>query len=238
MYTQSSLTSTVYQRTIHCRNKLCTPTTRDHNIHYVSYPTALAHRVQHCPSCHSIHIQSRDFSYVDWMCTQFQPLNHAIAAALVEELNNQNSRKSPHAQIQIEDILTQLPNPPKPLAQTSNGICPLHVSCTMCHATFDVIRTKPTAHTPPMFCIWCGTSHVTVQQYNTDETANYVNNTTSSNTLQDLATQFDVSLAIMTALYEQWTQDSAETYFSGYLATDDVKMVLSLAKGRNNPVKV
>lgn len=208
---------------ITCKNKHCKPTTYDHNTHYVTRHNYTTHASpQHCPMCPApgSWITSRSFDYADILILKFPRMNHFVASRMIEEYNNERKFTC------VEDMIEQS----FPKLVTSTGICPLHVSCNDCKATFTILRTNPTAHDNPKYCIWCSSTHITVTLPSTDDTATLVLNLDliEQHTLTMLAEQYVIPMSIMTALYEEWNKQASIKTIADWMNTDGAQQIIKL----------
>lgn len=217
---------TLHEHTIVCRNRKCQPTTRDRNYHYVTYTTKLSNNPSHCPSCSTSRIQSRLYDYPDTITTTHMYFNRALAITCLDELNIHNQNRHTSKQLTIEDYLRMAKI--RSHTPVSHGICPLHVSCSSCGGTFNIVRTIPSSHVPPTYCIWCGqASSITVTQYNTEEVAAYVlAESFQQESFTQLASVYKVPVVLVQALYNMWETDSHEPFFSAYMQQDEVQQIL------------
>lgn len=247
-----------------CRNKYCKQTTATHNVHYIYQHNTTTHNAPvHCPMCAASNdtpsgiawINTRRFDYADTLCIKFPMLPRPLASALLDNYNNTltATRSRTHTLTvdgitvssvstvnvpcqfkSVEDMITEV-LPAK--LTTSSSITPIHVKCNDCLSTVTILRTNPTAiATMPKFCIWCSSTNLSITLPSTDETATLVLNLDliEQQTVQELATKYNIPLLVMQALYDQWSAQSRIRTIADWMQTPAVQKVIRLISSRSN----
>lgn len=215
------------ETTIQCQSKHCQPTTRDPNVHYVNVYTPVANAPSHCPSCNTTHITHRPYDIADELTTQYSRYNRLLANVIIEETREYNHA---HPTATINHLMFVRIAKMQTPTLTSQGLCPVWVTCQSCAGTYALVRTTPTANTLPTYCIWCGSQQLTVRQFNTDEVSSLVLSNIAQESLQSLADHYNIPLPLLTFFYDDWTTSSHLTFFAEYMRTPDVKTVLALKR--------
>lgn len=215
------------ETTIQCMSKHCQPTTRDKNVHYVNTYLPIASTPTHCPSCNTTHLSHRPYDIADELATQYSHYNRLLANVIIEETTAYNHA---HPAATINHLMFVRIAKMQTPTLTSQGLCPVWVTCQSCAGTYALVRTTPSAHTLPSYCIWCGATNLTVRQFNTDEVSSLVLSNIAQESLISLADHYQIPLALLIFFYDDWTTSSHHTFFQDYMNSDDVKTVLTLKR--------
>lgn len=189
------------------RRLVCTRHSNSHTQYqYVNYHVNIG-PLPHCPQC-SHECAPCEYDYADVLVTRYHHklFTRKVALWCLNELDRLNLDRSPSHQYQIEDIMdelgiTSLLNRPKTY---------LTSHCTSCGGSFTTLYTNtPVQHTPPSFCIWCGSSSIHTIQEETEEAA-----------FISLASHYNIPLVLFKHLYDIWHNDSRYQYLSDFIKKD------------------
>lgn len=200
-YTLASPTN-LFERRLVCN--------RNHTQHtsYINYHVNIG-PIAHCPDCtHDTPATPCEYDYADVLVTRYHhpKFTRKIALYLLNELNRLNLSRSPNHQYQIEDVMHEIGltssesfmNQPK---------CYLTTRCQSCGGSFTTLYTNaPVQHTPPSYCIWCGSSSISTVQEDTEETA-----------MISLASHYNIPLVLFKHLYAIWHTSSKYQYLSDFI---------------------
>lgn len=199
-------------------------------------------------------IKSRPFDYADTITLKYPRVSRQLALRMIDEFNN--ITQATHTRLQVRhyrggpltpfpqyvthsatykyDSVEQLVEQTFPRLITSTGICPLHVQCQDCRATFTVLRTNPTVQDVPRYCIWCSSKSITVTLPSTNDTADLVLNLDliESNTIAQLAADYDIPIILMQELYKEWGKQARVRTIADWMLTDSVQLILNMVHAK------
>lgn len=190
------------------RRLVCNSHAHSH-LSYINYHVDIGPTL-HCPDCNTTHASatSCEYDYADVLVTRYHhpKFTRKVALWCLNELNRLNLDRSPSHQYQIEDIMTEL-------GITTLALRPktyLTSHCTSCGGSFTTLYTNaPVQHTPPSFCIWCGSPSISTVQEETEESA-----------FISLATHYNIPLVLFKHLYDIWHNDSKYQYLNDFITNE------------------
>jgi hypothetical protein len=177
---------------------------------------ATATRPQYCPRCHK-QCPIADLDYADTLCMDNAALTRQQALDAINHVNTINSHaKSTRSYRYVEDYLSKdlgLARLPSLRTLTT----PLQVSCRDCGGSYVFYRNAPDIQrTPPLYCVWCASSHTIVLPFSTDDTSLIV-----------LAQVYNLPLQLTQTLYDLWSTRSSLSTFKAFVESPDVAKVIA-----------
>lgn len=203
-----------YERTVECTKctaKSITPP-------FISFTLPVQSKPLHCPKCgHSRTV--RPYDYADIICTDHAGISRSLAIKAINLYNEQLQRgtlgrasKTPDCIAYIEDMGIDATNMPS----MRTSFTPLNCACQSCGGSFTMLRNVPDVQrTPPLYCVWCGSNHVTVQQQSTDNSC-----------WTSLALHYNLPTNAIKMFYDRWSSKSGLTSFSEYMHSDLITQLL------------
>lgn len=202
-----------YERTVECTrctNKSGTPP-------FIQYTLPIAAKPAHCPKCgHTRTI--RPYDYADIICTDHAGIPRSLAIRAITLYNEFVATSTLKHRTATPDCIAfvrdHLGAQGMPSMRTS--FTPLDVSCTDCGGSYTMLRTLiDVQHTPPCYCVWCGSKNVTIQQQSTEQSC-----------WTSLAMHYNLPVQIIKMFYDRWSHKSAPLSFSEYMHSDLIQSLL------------
>lgn len=179
------------------------------------HPGHPATRPLYCPRCKPSSDPTRPpkvyrpYDYADVLCTDYIGLTRQVAISLITMLNEFKAQGASRVKqlATVHDPIDYLASRGFQRMSMRDSITPLDVQCLDCAGQYTILRGNiTTAQRPPAYCIWCGSSHITTAQENTDDTAYTV-----------LAAHYQLPRNVLEYLYSQYTAQSRQTSFQSYM---------------------
>lgn len=214
--------------TNHYERKLLCNTTKCPNH---SSPTYVNYLVDigvpsHCPYCHTSHnVIACEYDYADVIVTKYShpKVTRKIVLLMMSMLQERNLDRSINNQQTIEDVMHDL-NLDRLSSRPKTYLTSHCKSCGGSFTTLSHTNTLSVQHTPPLYCIWCGSQSLNVTQEDTEETA-----------FISLATHYNLPLPIFRFLYNEWQQDHKYTYLYDYITNDpQVQQIIQKLNSKHN----
>lgn len=204
----------------HCLDELGVPV-------YVTVPLSPVPTTGHpmyCPRCRRRPAKPayRPQDYADCLILRYDGLTRKGAIHAIATYNELSARGKLPSTVRDAYDLPAILWGFKPML-SSQPITPLTVHCTSCAGSYTLIRSAGPSlqQSTPLYCVWCGSSHTTLSQDDTEETA-----------WLSLANHYSLSVQQVQFFYNKWSQLPAHTYptFSAYLQSDLVAPIFKAAQ--------
>jgi hypothetical protein len=102
---------------------------------------------------------------------------------------------------------------------------PLSVSCRDCGGSYVFYRNAPDIQrTPPLYCVWCASSHTIVLPFSTDDTSLIV-----------LAQVYNLPLQLTQTLYDLWSTRSSLSTFKAFVESPKIAAVIQRYLAAGSP---
>lgn len=211
---QQPTNPTTFERTVECTRctaKSITPP-------FISFTLPVRSKPTHCPKCgHTRTV--RPYDYADIICTDHAGISRNLAIKAINLYNEQLARGTlghkshiPDCIGYIEDMGVDATNMPS----MRSSFAPIDAHCTSCGGSYTMLRNVPDVQrTPPLYCVWCGSKSVTIQQQSTDQTC-----------WTSLAQHYNLPLAALKMFYDRWSRKSSLSSFSNYMQSDLITQLL------------
>lgn len=206
----------VYSPVKHERSLVCTAHTQHQT--YINYYLPPTQHPTHCPYCPNP-CQSHEYDYADVIVTTHQHFTRKAAITCMNHLRQINLARTRAKSYTIEEYLKMagVNTPSYDVNSETRSACYLHSSCHSCGGTFTILyTTTPVQHTPPKYCVWCGSQDIYTVQADTEETC-----------FITLSLHYNLPLALLKALYNIWHTSSHYQYFSQYMNSEPVTEITS-----------
>jgi hypothetical protein len=140
-------------------------------------------------------------------------MTRELAISIIRQFNEwrESSFRNPvkSSQIDVIDYLTDRGHT-KMLMRAY--VTPLDVQCLDCGGQFTMLRgLVTTKQLPPVHCVWCASTHISVNQENTEEVAYLI-----------LAQRYSLPENVLRYLYAQYAQQARHSSFDSYMNSESV----------------
>lgn len=204
-----------FERTVECQR--CTVKNGSITPPFISFTLPVQSKPLHCPKCgHQRTV--RPYDYADIICTDHAGISRSLAIKAINLYNEQLARGTLRHKSHTPDCIAFIEDMGANTSMPSlrSSFAPIDAHCQACGGSYTLLRNTPDVQrTPPLYCVWCGSNHVTIQQQSTDNTC-----------WTSLALHYNLPTNVIKMFYDRWSSKSGLQAFSDYMHSDLITQLL------------